>query len=188
MAIQKKSTAVVVNDEDEGSVGTAVKPEAGEGQAPKAGAKAKPEPEANEELVGLFEKYDQVVEQAETYFIEMVEHIQKNQLDRATVVKSMMKARGITYETAQSQYSRMKKIFNNEEVLKDLKEGNITLKVAREKTVSGQKNPKAAKPEAKEARFTNTLKAFAGAAKESGFTLKEIMVSVEAAAQCPLFL
>lgn len=165
--------------------GAAVEEEAeGEAEAEepkaKAGVKTKEEAKPNTELVSLFEAYDENVSAAEQSFIEMIEYIQDNQVDRATVVASMMKARGIEYETAQSQYSRMKKIFNNEEVLEDLKAGKITLKVAREKTKTDQKNPKAAKPEAKEQRFNSTLKTFVSAAKESGFTLEEILISVKA--------
>lgn len=146
----------------------------------KAAPGAKVEAAPNAALVAVFEKYDASVAQAEQNFIELVEMIQEQQLDRATVVASMMKARGITYESAQGQYSKMKKIFNNEEVLADLKEGKITLKVARERTTTKQTNPKAAKPEAKEQRYNSTLKSFVAAAKESGFTRSEIMLGVEA--------
>ncbi len=160
-------------DEDE-SESSAAKP----GAKVKAGEKA--EAAANEELVALFEQYDEATRKTESYFIELVEFIQDKQLDRATVVASMMKARGIDYGTANTQYSRMKKLLNNEEVLEELKSGQITMKIAREKTKKTQENPKSAKPEAKEQRFTNTLKAFVAAAKESGFSRKEIMLSVEA--------
>lgn len=178
MAIRKATAASAGNDDD---AGTGAAPGVDETQSPGEVTKGgKPEAKPNEELVGLFVDYDENVEKAESSFIKMVEFIQTNEVDRATVVLSMMKARKCTYETAQSQYSRMKKILNNEEVLNDLKNGNITLKVAREKTAAKQKNPTSAKPEAKEARFTNTLKAFVAAAKESGFSLKEVMVSVEA--------
>jgi hypothetical protein len=174
MAIIKKNPAPA---ESTGAAstgtGTATPAPAPEGAAPTPGAKLKA-PGAK------VEKYDETVAQAETYFIELVEFIQTKQLDRATVVASMMRARGITFETAQSQYSRMKKIFNNETVLEELKAGKITLKVARERTTDKQQNPASAAPEAKEARYTNTLKAFVAAAKESGFTLREILLGVEA--------
>jgi hypothetical protein len=146
--------------------------------APKT--KTKVEPVVDEGLVSAFVIYDEQVASAEKAFIELVEYIQEHQLDRATVIVSMMKARGISYESAQAKYGTLKKIFNNEEVLQELKDGKITLKVAREKTKSTQKNPASAKPEAKEARYTSTLKAFIASAKESGFSLREIMVGVEA--------
>lgn len=155
--------------------------EAGEAEAPKAKVKGeKVEAKANEELVKLVEAYDENVQAAEKAFIDMIEFIQENQVDRATVVASLMKSRGITFEAAQNQYGKMKKIFNNEEVLEELKAGKITLRVAREKTTKKQANPKAAKPEAKEAKFTNSLKNFTNAAKESGFSRNEIMTTVEA--------
>lgn len=163
------------------SAGTSAAPSpSGAAETVKPGAKPKVEPVANEALVGIFQKYDESVEKAESYFIELVTYIQKNQLDRATVVVSMMKARKITFETAQSQYSRMKKIFNNEEVLKELQEGKITLKVARERTTDKQVNPKTANTANKEQKYNATLKSFVAAAKEGGFSLKEIMLGVEA--------
>ena len=161
------------------ATGAAPAPE-GTAVAPKPGAKPKAEPTPNPQLVSIIEKYDVKVNEAESFFVEMVEFIQTNQLDRNTVVASLMIARGVTFETAQSQYSRMKKILNDETVLAELKEGKITLKVARERTTQPQKNPKSSAPEAKEAKYNNSLKAFVAAAKESGFTLREIMIGVEA--------
>lgn len=161
--------------------GTSVAPgEGAEEKVTKPGAKEKVAVVANEELVHLLEAYDENVEKAEGSFIAMVEFIQKNQLPRAVVVASMMKARGIGFESADTQYSRMKKLLNNQEVLDELKSGAITLKVAREKTKTPQKNPASAKPEAKEQKFTTSLAAFVAAAKESGYELKAILVSVEA--------
>lgn len=174
---------VVKNAPETGSAAAAPGPEAStEGEQPKAkpGAKAKAEATANEELVGLLVKYDENVAKAESMFIDFVEFIQKNQLPRPVIVASIMKARGVTFETANTQYSRMKRLLNNQEVLDELKSGKITLKVAREKTTTKQANPKSAKPEAKEARYQKALKDFAAAAKEGGYTLKAIMMGVEA--------
>lgn len=167
-------TAAPAEDEDEDESEGTAQP----GAKPKATSKEDAKP--NEELVGMFESYDEHVAKAEAAFVELVEFIQEKQLDRNTVVISMMIARSINYETAQTQYSKMKKIFNNEEVLEDLKAGKITMKIARERTKTEQKNPKSAKPEAKEARYTNTLKAFVAAAKESGLARREILIGVEA--------
>lgn len=186
MAIKKKSQLLnkrPADDDDSGAVPTEEEEDestAKPGAKTKVSAKSAAEAAPNEELVSLFESYDEKVAEAEKTFVELVELIQEKQLDRATVVASMMRARGINYESAQSQYSRMKKIFNNEEVLQELKDGKITLKVARERTKDTQKNPKSAKPEAKEQKYQSTLKAFISAAKESGFARKEIMVGVEA--------
>lgn len=191
MAIKKKSTVLLKKTptrSDSGASAAEEEEEEEQEEAPKAKAKpgakvkagTKAEAVASAELVALFEKYDEGVKQAESYFIELVEFIQDNQIDRATCIASMMQARGINYETAQTQYSRMRKIYNDEEVLQELKDGKISLKVAREKTKKTQKNPKSAKPEAKEQKYASTLKSFVAAAKESGFSRREIMVSVEA--------
>lgn len=189
MAITKKSTllnkrpssgpsAGVEEGEDESEQQESPKAKPGTKTKVKVGSQAEAAP--NVELVALFEAYDENVKAAEKKFIELVEFIQENDLDRATVIASMMIARGINFESAQSQYSRMKKMYNNPEVLEELKSGKISLKVAREKTKKAQTNPASAKPEAKEQKFSSTLKAFVAACKESGFSRKEIMVTFEA--------
>jgi hypothetical protein len=148
----------------------------------KADPKAKTKVEAvpHPKLLALVKQYDESIEQAESYFVDMCEMIQKEQIDRATTVATLMKARGITFETAQSQYSRMKGILNNQETLQELKDGKITLRVAREKTTKKQSNPKNAKPEAKEARYNTALKTLVACVKENGFDLKSALVSFEA--------
>jgi DNA-binding transcriptional regulator YhcF (GntR family) len=177
--------AVLKDKSEAAGASAAAGPEAGTEANPvaagvKPGKAAKPEPVANEELVQLLTKYDENVEAAEASFIDFVEFIQKNQVPRPVVVASFMKARKVTFETAESQYSRMKKLLNNQEVLDELKAGKITLKVAREKTKTSQKNPASAKPEAKEQKYNNALKAFVAAAKEGGYSLKTVLMGVEA--------
>lgn len=176
MPVTKSSTAPEILS---GGVAAGPGPE-GEQPKAKTGAKPKVEAVANEELVNLLVKYDENVAKAESMFIEFVEFIQANQLPRPVIVASMMKARGISFESADTQYSRMKKLLNNQEVLQDLKDGKITLKVAREKTKGTQANPKSAKPEAREAKYQKAMKDFVGAAKEGGYPLKSILVSIEA--------
>jgi len=149
----------------------------------KPGAKPKTEAKPNEELVGLLTRYDEHVEEAQTYYVEFCEFVQNNQIGRAEVTASIMKARGVTFETASSQYSRMKGILSDKKVLQDLKDGKITLKVARERTTKKQVNPKSAAPEAKSERFDKALKAIIEAAKENGYSLKSLLMSVEAQAK-----
>ena len=146
----------------------------------KPGVKQKPKPEANPTLVAIYSEYNTTVEKAESLFVKFARAVSDGQYDRGTVVASIQKARNCTYETADQQYSRIKKLLNDEETLKALEAGEITLRVAREKTKTPQKNPASSKPEAKEAKYNNTLKAFCSAAKESGYTLKEILMGVEA--------
>lgn len=148
-------------------------------EAPKV-KKGVPEPVVHEGLVKIITNYDEHVEQAETYYVEMIEFIQGKQLSRADVVATLMRARGIGYETAQTQYSKMKGILNNKEILAELKAGKITLRVARERTTKKQENPKSSKPEAKEAKYSNALKGLAAAAKECGFDFDSVMLSVKA--------
>ena len=142
--------------------------------------KVKVEATVNSTLVTYFQTYYENVAKSESSLITLAEYVQKNSLDRATVVISLMKARNITYETAAQQYSKLKRILNNEEVLKGLKDGKLTMKEAQSAVTTKQKNPASASQESKEAKYNNTLKAFATAAKETGHNLKEIMVGVEA--------
>lgn len=144
----------------------------------------KPEAKVNEVLLECIKQYDTHVAEAETYYIEMIEIIQKNQISRGDVVVTLMKARGISFETAQTQYSRMKGIFNNKEVLEKLKNGEITLKVARENTTKKQTHPAKGKlevdPAKKEERFQKAVQGLVASAKECGFDAKSVITSLTA--------
>lgn len=162
--------------------------------AAKPQAKTAPEAKVHPVLASLIQSYDTTVEKAESYYIEIIETIQKEKISRADVVATLMKARGITFETAQSQYSRMKGVWQNPEVLAQLKSGEITLKVAREKTSKKQTNPassavstgtpgeatKKSEQESKEMRYDRCRKAHVAAVKECGFDLKSALMSFEA--------
>lgn len=162
---------------------------------PSAGAKAAPQPQVHEKLLAAISSYDQHIQEAETYYVEMIELVLTEKISRADVVATLMRARKITFETAQSQYSRMKKMWENPEVLKQLKAGEITLKVAREATTKKQANAangnatggtaegagsKTASTETKEARYQRAQKALIAAVKECGFDLKSALMSFEA--------
>lgn len=156
---------------------------------PKAKTKA-PEAKVHTALQELIVQYDQHVQEAESYYVKIIEVIQRDKISRADVVQTLMKARGITFESAQSQYSRMKGIWQNEEVLKGLKDGSITLKMAREKTTKKQNSPASGKAgstssgdaskETKEARYERVRKAHVAAVKECGFDLRSALLSFEA--------
>lgn len=158
------------------------------------GAKTKAQPEAkvHTSLLEKIKSYDESVAKAESYYVEIIEIIQTEKVSRADVVATLMRARGISFETAQSQYSRMKNIWQNPEVLKQLKDGEITLKIAREKTTKKQAGTEQAaagtgattgsggEKETKEARYDRVRKAFVAAVKECGFDLKSTLVGLEA--------
>lgn len=169
--------------------------------APKTDAKAKTQPEAkvHPALEALIKSYDTTVQKAESYYVEIIETVQRDKISRADVVATLMRARGISFETAQSQYSRMKGIWQNPEVLRQLKSGEITLRVAREKTTKKQQSPAngTATPgsgdaagaaaataqkdkETKEARYDRCRKSHVAAVKECGFDLKSALMSFEA--------
>lgn len=158
--------------------------------APQTDTKAKtaaPEPKVHTKLLNAIQKYDEHVQEAESYYVEMIEIIQTEKIPRGDVVQTLMKARKITFETAQSQYSRMKGIWQDPKVLSDLKSGAITLKIAREATKKTQANPananaggEGATKETKEARYERARKAHVAAVKECGFDIRSAMVSFEA--------
>lgn len=182
---------------DKGGAATATAPTA-KGESPKpttdGGAKAKAQPEAkvHPTLLEKIKSYDESVQQAESYYVEIIKIIQTEKVSRADVVATLMRARGITFETAQSQYSRMKNIWQNPEVLKQLENGEITLKIAREKTTKAQAKTEAAaagtaatpgaggEKESKEARYDRVRKAFVAAVKECGHDLKSTLLGIEA--------
>jgi hypothetical protein len=169
-----------------GATGTATSPK----PAPDAKTKNAPEPKVHAKLLNAIQKYDEHVQEAESYYVEMIELIQTEKIPRADVVQTLMKARGITFETAQSQYSRMKGIWQDPKILEQLKNGEITLKVARDSTKKSQSNPASgnataqgaggASKETKEARYERARKAHVAAVKECGFDLRSALVSFEA--------
>lgn len=158
------------------------------------GAKTKAQPEAkvHDELLVKMKAYDEATQKAESYYIEIIKIIQLQKISRADVVATMMRARSITFEAAQSQYSRMKGVWQNPEVLGQLERGEITLRMAREKTTKKQAatEQKAAgtantpgsggEKESKESRYDRVRKAHVAAVKECGFDKKSAMLSFEA--------
>lgn len=170
-----------------GAVATGPAPATGS-PAPKPDARVKPpEPKVHPKLLNAIQKYDEHVQEAETYYVEMIELIQTEKISRGDVVQTLMKARKITFETAQSQYSRMKGIWQDPTILAKLKAGEITLKVARESTTKKQAGAAAtaasgaeASKETKEARYERSKKAHVAAVKECGFDLRSALVSFEA--------
>jgi hypothetical protein len=178
------------------SVGTGVAPGAATTTSPAAqpttGAGVAPQPQVHPKLLEAVQGYDKHVQEAETYYVQMIELVLEHKINRADVVATLMRARGITFETAQSQYSRMKNLWSDPTILQKLKNGEITLKVAREATTKKQANPASGgtttagtdggktSAETKEARYERARKAHTQAVKECGFDLKSAMMSFEA--------
>lgn len=155
-------------------------------------AKATPEPKIHDKLLTSIKSYDDAVQKAESYYVEIIELVLTEKINRADTVATIMKARGVTFETAQSQYTRMKKMWEQPEILQKLKDGEITLKIAREATKStrGEIGTSTATPgapapsgeaskETKEARYERVQKAHISAVKECGFDLKSALLSFE---------
>lgn len=170
-------------------------PAPGASPAAQPQAKTTPEPQPHPKLLAAITKYDEHIQEAETYYVEMIELVLTEKISRADVVATLMKARKVTFETAQSQYSRMKKMWEKPEILEQLKKGEITLRVARDATTKKQANPASTgdgsasgapgstgtkSQETKEARYERVRKAHVAAVKECGFDFKSSMLSFEA--------
>lgn len=126
-----------VNDRDRGS-------KSGNGKS--SGAKVREEEKikvpvvANARLVEALRSYDTSRFQTKSYLVEVATIVQEEQLTRAEVVASLIAARGIEKSTAESQYSRMKGLLTDPEILQQIKDGDIDLKTAREATKREQQN------------------------------------------------
>lgn len=136
---------------------------------------------ANAKLVALFRQYDDAAKEHSSSLVRVAEFVQSNSITRAEVVVSMMEARGIEKVSADSQYSRIKKILTDPKILQELKDGTLTLKEARAKSTKKQENPNKEKQrENLEKRFNRVLTELAAIAKEGGFDLRSTVNSVSA--------
>lgn len=137
---------------------------------------------ANTRLVAAIKLLEESKKQTQTYLVEVATIVQEEQLTRAEVVASLMEAKGIEKSSAESQYSRMKKLLNDPDLLEELKEGDIDLKTAREKSTTKQKNPSAKKKaESIEKRFAKALTTIVQCAKEGGMDRETVMNTVKTA-------
>lgn len=82
------------------------------------------------EIVKLVNAVDNSVKRAEKAILNLVKACQRHQHTRATMVASFMEARGITYETAQCDYSRMRRMLNDPDFIKDFEAGLYNLQLA----------------------------------------------------------
>lgn len=159
------------------------------GAAPEKAPKTKPEVKSNPELAALITNYDSAAEQAQSFYVEMIDFIKKNNLSRAVVVKTLVEARKVEVTTATSQASRIFNIVKDDETFQALKNGEITLRAAREQTTKKRessdkgKNDGPTTQEGKEKAMDAALQIFAKAAKATGMDLKSIVASVKATLQ-----
>lgn len=149
-------------------------------------------------LLELIKNYDTVKEQATSYMCDQAELIAKDNIGRPQVIKSLMVARGVTLETAQSTASRMIKLSKSPDQIKGLRDGSLTIRETlynRPKPGStegaaggdgatagaaGAAPAKKTDTEKKEDKYNRLLKEFTESAKASGFDLKSIVAGVTA--------
>lgn len=148
--------------------------------------KVKPEVKVDPGLAAIISNYDEAAERAISHQVEMVDYIKRNNVSRAVLVKTLVECRKIEVVSAQSEASRIMQLAKNEEVFNALKNGEMTLKAARNAT----RKPQAAKAptqESKEKTYETALQAFGQAAKALGLPLKDILASVKATLQAAPF-
>lgn len=137
---------------------------------------------SNPRLVAAIRSSDEAKLAYKSSLIAVCTIVQEEQLTKAEVVASLMEGRGIEKVTAESQFSRMKGLLLNPEVLEDLKNGIIDLKTARTQTTKKQANPSAEKKKQNlEKRINTNLTALMAAFKEGGMDKASIILTVKAA-------
>lgn len=138
-------------------------------------------------LVKIISNYDDAAEKAQSYYVEMIDYIKKNNISRAVLVRTLVEARKIEVISASSEASRILKISKDDEVFNALKAGEITLKVAKAQTQKKRDSSAAATTtgsnEGKDKVYDKALQAFAASAKALGMDLKSILASVKATLQ-----
>lgn len=148
----------------------------------KATAKAASKVTAHPRLVAAIRSSDNAMAQASSLLVTVAEIVQQEDLTRPEVVASIMEARGVEKSTAESQYSRMKRLLTDGEVLNDLRAGKISLKMAREGTVKKQTAPNAEKKKQNaEKKFTKAVSALVETSKEIGLDFTSVIKAVKAA-------
>ncbi len=156
------------------------------GSSSKASAKAKADATshvtANPRLVEAIKLFEESKAQTKTYLVDVATIVQEEQLTRAEVVASLMEAKGIEKSSAESQYSRIKKLLNDPETLEELRDGEIDWKTAREKSAAKKKNPSAKKKsENIEKKFSKAVTSIVQCAKEGNMDRETVMQTIKVA-------
>lgn len=176
---------------DTQATGTGVTTESSAETKTEKKSKVKPEVAADTGLLAIVANYDDAAEKAQSFYVEMIQYIKKNNISRAVLVKTLMEGRKIEAQTAVTQASRILTMAKDEGVVAALAAGEITLKVAREQTKKTRESSKASTAtgsnEGKDQTYDKALKAFAAAAKALGYPLKDILASVKATLQAEPF-
>lgn len=156
----------------------AIKPHTSTSTSSSTKTKEKPEVKTDTHLFKLFQLERDAREKAASYMIEICEYIEKENLSNATIIKTMMDARGIAQASAASQVSRIRNILNDQTTLEKLRSGDVTIRAAVQRTTKSQIK---AGPKNKEKAFDRSLSNFIQAAKALGQPKKTILITVEAA-------
>lgn len=147
----------------------------------------KPEVKADPGLVTIVQNYENAAEKAQTYYVEMIDYIKKNNINRAVLVRTLVEARQIEVVTASSEASRIMKIAKDDVVFGQLAAGEITLKVARVATQKKRESSAATTTtgtsEDKNKTYEKAVQDLAKAAKALGFDVKSVLANVKATLQ-----
>lgn len=154
----------------------------GSSSSTKASSKETAKVSSNPRLVAALRSSDEAKMVFKTSLITIATIVQEEQLTRAEVVASLMEARSIEKTSADSEYSRMKGLLNNPEIMEQLKSGEIDLKTARMATKKTQKNPNTEKKKENiQKRFSGAITSLTNAAKEGGMDKASVLIAVKQA-------
>lgn len=148
----------------------------------KANAAAASKVTANARLVAAIRASDDALNKARSVLVVMAEICQSEDLTRPEVVASIMEARGVEKSTAESQYSRMKKLMTDPATLAALKDGSMSLTMARAASKKAQKSPSPEKKKANaEKKFAKALSTIVETAKETGMDYVSVLKAIKSA-------
>lgn len=154
----------------------------GSSSSTKSASKEVAKVSSNPRLVAALQASDQAEGAFKSSLVLISTIVQEEQLTKAEVVASLMKARNIEKVSAEGQYSRMKGLLNNPEIMQQLASGEMTLKMARAATVKKQQNPSTEKKKENiQKRFSSAITSLMNAAKEGGMDKASVLNTVKSA-------
>ncbi len=147
------------------------------GTATGTKAKVKVEATVNTQLLELFKKHDAAAEKAASHLIDICEFVAKEAISNASLIKTIMEARGTSEKAAASQASRIRSLLKNQDQLDKLRKGEITLRAA----VAGSQKARIPTAQDKNRKFEEALKNLTSAAKATGQDKTSLLRAVDAA-------
>lgn len=146
------------------------------GTATGTKVKTKVEATVNTQLLELFKKHDAAAEKAASHLIDICEFVAKENISNASLIKTIMEARGSSEKSAASQASRVRSLLKNQDQLDKLRKGEVTVRAA----IAGSQKARIPTAYDKNKKFEDSLKVLTSAAKATGQDKASLMRAVDA--------